>query len=581
MIKSLHIANYALISKIDIDFEPGLNIITGETGAGKSIILGALSLLLGGRADLKAIRNADAKSVIEAEFDISSIAGFNDILRRSDLDTDNSTCILRRELSPGGRSRAFVNDTPVTLALLREIAMRLVDIHSQHQNLLIADPAYQLSIIDNLAKSGGLKERYAEAYAIYRRALKKYTDTRDLIRRNAGDAEYLSFQLEEFDGLDLRDGEQESLEAERELLTNVGDIKDLLAEAAGPLVGGDNNAVEMLRDAAGACASLALRLGSGGSVSDSDSDIAEDAAEEAKAGNFFRSLAERLESARIDVADIADSLVDYDARLQADPARLCEVEDRLSSIYTLEMKHHVDSIAGLLRLRDDMAAKLEAISNSEDVLGRLEVAARRAKKNAVELASQLSELRAATARKFAEVLIERARPLGMHNLQCEVALNRGKLGPDGFDNIEFLFAFNKNQQPISVASGASGGEISRLMLTIKSIVAENMQMPSIIFDEVDTGVSGDIANRMASMMAGIGSRIQVITITHLPGVASMGSAHYKVYKEDDELSTTTRIRRLSDDERPAELALMLSGNPSDPAALANARSLLSAAGRIH
>ena len=582
MIKSLHIANYALISKIDINFEAGLNIITGETGAGKSIILGALSLLLGGRADLKAIRNADAKSVIEAEFDISSIAGFNDVLRRAELDTDSDVCILRRELSPGGRSRAFVNDTPVTLAFLRDIAMRLVDIHSQHQNLLIADPAYQLSIIDSLARNGELKEKYAESYAAYRRALKKYTDTRDLIRRNAGDAEYLSFQLEEFEGLDLHDGEQESLEAERELLSNVGDIKELLAEAIAPLAGGESNAVEALRDAAGACESIASRLGTGDSDADPDSDISEDATDDPDSGgNFFRSLAGRLESARIEVADIADSLADYDARLQSDPGRLEEVEERLGAIYSLEMKHHADSIAALLKLRDDMASKLEAISNSEDVLGRLELAARRAKKSAVELATQLSEMRAATAESFAALLKERAAPLGMHNLCCVVSLTRGKLGPDGFDDIEFLFAFNKNQQPVPVAAGASGGEISRLMLTIKSIVAENMQMPSIIFDEVDTGVSGDIANRMAAMMAGIGSRIQVITITHLPGVASMGTAHFKVYKEDDESSATTRIRRLADDERAAELALMLSGNPSDPAALANARSLLAAAGRIH
>lgn len=565
MIKTLHISNYALIDEIDIDFAAGFNIITGETGAGKSIILGALSLLLGGRADLRAVRDTARKSVIEAVFCYSNAPAVAEVLAQNELDgAADLECILRRELLPGGRSRAFVNDTPVTLGVLREVALHLVDIHSQHQNLLLASPDYQLNIIDTLADTSSLLAEYRKAYHAYKAALKNYTDTRELIRRNTADAEYFAFQYEQLAAMQLVPGESESLERERELLTNLSEIKTKIREAADPLSDADNSALDRLRAAVTALERLAVTLGD---PKDGETD--------------FHLLAERLESARVEVADIAETLVDYDMSLDADPGRLEEVEERIGAIYSLEAKHHVGSTDELIALRDRLGAQLAALKDSDATLGKLETAARRAKKAAVTLATALSEARTATAAAFSQELRTKAATLGMPNLRCEITLTRGKLGNSGFDQIQFLFAFNKNQALTPVGATASGGEISRLMLTIKSIVASRMQLPSIIFDEVDTGVSGDIAARMADMMQDISQTIQVITITHLPGVAAMGSSHFKVYKEDDDSSTTTHVRHLSEFERRAEIALMLSGDATDTTALAAADALITQANSRH
>ena len=544
MIKSLHISNYALISELDIEFEHGFNIITGETGAGKSIILGALGLLLGERADTRVVRDQSKKSVTEAIFDISGSPEVETLLHDNQLDASQTECILRREIAPGGRSRAFVNDTPVTLPVLRDIAVHLVDIHSQHQNLLLASPEYQLQIIDNLADTRELLVEYKKAFAAYRHTLREYTATRDLIRRNQDDADFLQFQYNQLAALDLKPGENESLEAEREILANVNEIKTNLGSALDPLLNGQESALTLLRQAVDALEELSATLGKG-----SD-------------GTDFHSLAERLESARIEVSDIADSLVEYDMSLAADPVRLEEIEVRLNELYSLEVKHHVESADALIELQRQLGSQLAALDDSENVLASLERAAKKAKKTAAE---------------FTDPLRRTASPLGMPNLRCDISLTRGKLGPDGFDQLQFLFAFNKNQALLPVGNTASGGEISRLMLAIKTIVAEKIHLPSIIFDEVDTGVSGDIAGRMAAMMSAISRTIQVITITHLPGVAAVGDTHFKVFKQDDETTTVTRICRLSQPEREAELALMLSGNPEDPAALANARSLLAGA----
>lgn len=559
MIKSLHISNYALISELDIEFENGFNIITGETGAGKSIILGALGLLLGERADTRVVRDASRKSVTEAIFDIKGSPEVEALLRDNQLDASQTECILRREIAPGGRSRAFVNDTPVTLPVLRDIAVHLVDIHSQHQNLLLASPDYQLRIIDNLADTGELLSQYRKAYAAYREALKEYTSTRDLIRRNQDDADFIQFQYNQLAELELKPGENETLEAEREILANVNEIKTSLGKALDPLLNGQSNALSLLRQAVDAIEELSATLGN--ERGDTD----------------FHSLAERLESARIEVSDIADSLVEYDVSLASDPMRLEEIESRLNELYSLEVKHHVESTDELIELQHQLGSQLAALDDSENVMASLERAAKKAKKTAFNLATEISAKRSAAAAEFTDALRRTASPLGMPNLRCDVSLTRGKLGPDGFDQIQFLFAFNKNQALLPVGNTASGGEISRLMLAIKTIVAEKIHLPSIIFDEVDTGVSGDIAGRMASMMATISRTIQVITITHLPGVAAAGDSHFKVFKQDEETSTITRIIRLSEREREAELALMISGNPSDEAALANARSLLASA----
>lgn len=551
MIKTLHISNYALISQIDIEFGPGLNIITGETGAGKSVMLAALGLLLGGRADARMVRDSSRKSVIEAAADITAATGIEAILGDNGLDPcADGICILRRELMPGGRSRAFINDTPVTLPVLKAVALRLIDIHSQHQNLLLADPAYQLSIIDNLADNNDLRERYAEAYTAYRHTLKAYTETRDLLRRNAADAEYLQYQLEQLDRMKLQPGEQEQLEHERELLANATTIRTRLQGALGPLAEDPVNAIGALAEAAGHCRALADYL------ADSEE------------------LAARIDSARIEIQDIAESLADMESGIQGDPEMLESVEERLSSLYSLELKHHVDTVDDLIALRESLRSKLAAIEGGDERLADLEAVARKAKKNAMLLARELSDTRHTAAHGFAEELTARAMPLGMKNLRCEIGLSAGKLTSDGIDSVEFRFAFNKNQTPLPIGGTASGGEISRLMLCIKSIVASHMQLPTVIFDEIDTGVSGDVAARMADMMLGLAGCLQVVAITHLPAVAARGQVHFRVYKHDTDDATETRITRLTDEERISELAVMLSGRGDDPAALAAARSLL-------
>lgn len=554
MIRSLTVSNYALISNIEIDFAPGLDIITGETGAGKSILLGALSLLLGGRADTKVIADTSKKSVIEAVFDATDAPGLDALLAGNDIDTDAAgEVILRRELSPSGRSRAFVNDTPVNLTVLRDIAMRLVDIHSQHQNMLLSDNSYQLAIIDSLADNRQLLADYHKAYEVYKGILREYTATRDMIRRNRDDADFISYQLDEIKALSLVAGEQEALEEERTILENAGTINRDIAEALEALDGEESGALSGLSRAASACNGLA------------DKNIGD-----------IAPLAERLESALIEVGDIARTLRDYESRFRDDPGRLEAVEDRLGSIYSLELKHHVDDSDDLIELGDRLAHKLEAIENGDAVLEDLENRAKAAKRDAMMIARTISAARQSAAQTFAAALEEEARPLGMKNLRCTIALTPTRLSPTGIDAVEFLFAFNKNSSPLPVRDTASGGEISRLMLVIKTIVGRKMQLPTIIFDEIDTGVSGDIASRIGMMMSRIAENIQVITITHLPQVAARGTSHYKVYKEDNETSTETKLRRLDETGRVDELALMLSGDSCNAAARETARVLLSA-----
>lgn len=555
MIKSLHITNYALIDDIEIDFSEGFNIITGETGAGKSIILGALALLLGDRADTKVIRRGERKSIIEAVFSSHGANGVADILAANNLDSqEDGEIIIRRELAPQGRTRAFINDTPVNVALLREVAEHLVDIHSQNENQLLLKPDYQAGILDSLANNGELLAQYRTAYNAFRKALNEYTETREFLRKSRDDADFLQFQYEQLSELSLERGEQESLEQEREMLANADELKESLSLALDPLVNLPESASAQLSSAIAAIRDLADTL------NDETVD--------------FNALADRLESARIEICDVAETLSQSDSSISADPERLAEVEQKLASLYSLELKYHVSDADALIDLRERLGKQLEALEDSDATIARLETAAKRAKKVAWDLAEKLSETRAKAAAEFSEKLQQRAKPLGMPNLRFEVATSRGKLGVSGFDQIQFLFAFNKNQALMPVGDTASGGEISRLMLTIKSIIAERMNLPAVIFDEVDTGVSGDIAVRMGELMAEMSRYLQVITITHLPGVAALGNRHYKVFKEDDETSTNTRIRILSDVERVKEIAFMISGSTTDEAALLNAAALL-------
>lgn len=555
MIQSLHISNYALIDTIDINLHNGLNIVTGETGAGKSIILGALSLLLGGRADNKAIRNHDQKSVIEATFTVRGFNNLKAICEENDIDWDDDTMILRREMTPAGRSRAFVNDCPVNLAMLQQVALSLIDIHSQHQNLLLASPPYQLRVLDSLAGNDARLQRMSEAYGAYRQALKRYKMERRMIEQAKDDEEFMRFQYQRLADAKLQRGEQEELEHERELLVNMAEVKSALTVITSCLTEGEENADQLLRRAADETSQL--------------TDFIDEA----------ESLSERLNALRVEVQDIAESISDYDRSLAAEPGRLDGVEERLNTIYDLERRYKAETVEALIAHRDELKDRLRGIEIGDETLHALEAEAKQAKRHALELAAELSKARHDEAKKFAGMLIERAVPLGMKNLRCEISVKDTELSVTGTDQVEFLFSFNKNQPLLPVGNTASGGEISRLMLSIKSIVADKMQLPSIIFDEVDTGVSGDVANKMGEMMQQIAANIQVLAITHLPQVAAKGSSHYKVYKEDTADRTITRIKQLTTAEREGELALMLSGSAVDETALAAARSLLWGSGQ--
>ena len=552
MIESLHISNYALIDNVDIEFANGLNIITGETGAGKSIMLGALSMLLGGRADTKVVTDPSRKSTIEAVMHVQDNINLKESCKTNGVEwNDDDRIILRREVSPTGRSRAFVNDMPVNLTTLGEVSRQLVDIHSQHQNLLLATPEFQLEIIDSMTDNRSELKEYGTAYDKYRTALKAYAVAKRLTAKGRDDEEEMRSQLEKIDSLRLTDGEQEELERERDTLENISRLKESLAAIADALGNESDGACETLRRAYDEADSLTDYL------------------------TESEDLSERLESCRLEVEDIRQTFESIDDSLSPDPRHLVAVEERLDAIYELERHHRVDTVKQLIDIAENLRTTLSTLDNSDFRLKELEEAARGARKEALRLARSISEKRKAQCEAFAVTLRETAMPLGMKNLVVEMALTHtNDLTPTGIDNVEMRVAFNKNQEPMTVSATASGGEISRLMLSVKSIIASKMELPTIIFDEIDTGVSGEIADRMGLMMLEIAGNMQVVAITHLPQVAAKGQAHFKVYKEDDESSTHTRMRRLDDTAREHEIAVMLSGATVNDAALANARSLL-------
>ena len=550
MLESLHISNYALIDRIDILFHEGFNVITGETGAGKSIILGALSLILGGRADSRVVADPSNKSIIEAVFTVDGYDALKDYCLQTDIEWDDERCILRREVAPAGRSRAFVNDSPVPLSKLQAVAMRLIDIHSQHQNQLLATPEFQLMVIDTLAGNEHRLKEYSSRYNSLRDAVRRLKAMRQRVEKSKEDEEFTRYQLEQLEELALSQGEQEELENEREVLTNLTAIKNALDRAIASLTGNDTNAVDLIDTAIDACDEL------DGVLSEEDD------------------VPSRLESAKIEISDIASSLENVNERLAADPGRLEAVEERLNSIYSLCHKHHLNNGDELLILRDNLRAKLRELDNSDDMVAELEKEARRAKALAKETAVEISNSRKEEAKKFSAHLRDTAMPLGMKNLQVDVVVGPADMGPTGIDSVQFMVAFNKNQNLMPVGATASGGEISRLMLSIKTIIASRMSLPSILFDEIDTGVSGDVANRMALMMREISKSIQVTTITHLPQVAAKGDTQYRVYKEDDDHATHTRIIQLTPEQRVNAIAEMLGGATVDDAARQAAISLL-------
>lgn len=549
MLKRLAISNYALIDSIEISLDGGLSIITGETGAGKSIIMGALSLLLGQRADMKSIRNSDKKTVVEAVFNVDGY-GIDTILDENDLDSGGEDCILRRELLPNGRSRAFVNDTPVTLSVLAEFASRLIDIHSQHSNALLLSPAYQLDIIDGLASDEVLKKEYAEIYDRYNKLGKLIEATKARIEKNKADEDYLRFQLRQFESVNLDQQSVDEMEKERTTLENVSEIKEHLWNSVSILGNDDHSIVSSL-------SYLGQQIGRLNDVFDES-----------------KGLSQRIDNIYIEAKDILSTLSDYIDTLNDDPEELERINDQLNAVYSLLQRFHAKDVTELAEIKAGFEKSLFEIENSDEEISGLEKQMEDVKGALAVAADKLTSARKAAAEEFSKKLMHTAIPLGMKNLLCKVDFVRSGYEKSGQDKVRFLFSFNKNQELMPVERTASGGEISRLMLCIKSIIAEKIQLPSIIFDEVDTGVSGDIANKIGQMMKDISMRIQVITITHLPQVAALGTHHYKVYKEDVGDSTVTNIRELDKEGRIREIAGMLSGSKIDDAAMNNAKSLL-------
>lgn len=553
MLKQLKISNYALIDKLDITFEPGLTIITGETGAGKSIMMGALSLILGDKVESRAIRAIDKKSVIEVVFNIEEY-GLHQFFADNDIEYyDDGECIMRREISPNGRTRGFINDTPVTLPVMRALSVQLIDIHSQHSNMLLSSHRYQLSILDNLYPDKKLLEEYIKEYEAYKRIEGKIKDLKENNTRRKSEEDYLRFQLSQIKELELRNDEDIELEAIERRLSNVNEIKSNLWQCLQLLDGDEDGENSILNG-------LATVAGNLSHISRMCDDVS--------------GMDDRVESALIELKDITRTIATLQDSIMDDPAELERVSGRLGNIYSLENKHKVQSVNELLMLQSEYETQLAEIDGFDDEIERLEKELKHQEAVVSKLAIELSERRKATSKIFENNLKDLAVPLGMKNLQFKIEFEQVPFSPTGIDAVRFLFSFNKQQPLMPVETTASGGEISRLMLCIKSIIAKNMKLPTIIFDEVDTGVSGDVANRMGDLMKDISGNIQVITITHLPQVAAKGDNHFKVYKQDTADSTHTSVRRLESDERVMEIAAMLSGDKVSEAAIDNAKILL-------
>ncbi len=548
MLQQLSISNYALIDQLDISFGNGLSIITGETGAGKSIVIGALSLILGQRADTKVIRDESKKTVVEATFDVESYDLFG-FFEENDIDFAPE-CIVRREIMPNGRTRAFVNDTPVTLSLLGELSQKLIDIHSQHSNALLLRPSYQLSVIDSLAGNKDLLARYKEVYNSLVQARRIYEQEKEKIEKDKQDEEYIRFQLNQLTEANLEIGEEETLEKKKRKIENLALLQNNLSETCRILNDGDRSVLEMLSDTEKLVAVL--------------ESVYENASE----------IRNRIESASIELKDIADTVRQELSEMDGDIGELEMIDERLSLIYTLQQKFKVHSVEDLLALKQDMEQRVSAIDHSEEKLDDMMLQIEALEKNANALADSLSRARKSTAVSFMENLKEKARDLGLKNFNGAIAFERVDFSATGRDKIRFEVSFNVNRQLLPIEETASGGEMSRLMLCIKSLIATKMQLPTIIFDEIDTGVSGEIANKIGVMMKDISSSIQVVTITHLPQVAALGDRHYKVYKQDTEKETVTRMKELDAESRILEIAGMLSGSQVDSAAIENAKSLM-------
>ena len=550
MLRSLYIQNYALIEKLDISFGAGFSVITGETGAGKSIILGAIGLLLGQRAEVKAIRQGASKCVIEARFDISAY-GMEPFFEDNELEYEEE-CILRREVYASGKSRAFINDTPASLVQMKELGEQLIDVHSQHQNLLLNKEGFQLNVLDILSHNDEQLSAYQSLYREWKQAQQELADLIARAEQNKADEDYIRFQLEQLEEANLSAGEQEELEQETDMLSHAEEIKAGLFRVGQLLTSDEGGLLAGLKE------SLNTMLGL------------------QKVYSPATELAERLESTYIELKDVSQEVSSQEEHVEFNPERLEEVNDRLNLIYTLQQKHRVTTVEELLALTEEYAAKLAAITSYDERIGELTTLCDTLYNKVKKQAAVLTKARAGAAREVEKQMASRLVPLGMPNVRFQVEMGmRKEPGVHGEDTVNFLFSANKNGALQSISSVASGGEIARVMLSIKAMIAGAVKLPTIVFDEIDTGVSGEIADRMADIMQEMGEQDrQVISITHLPQIAARGCAHYKVYKQDNEIETNSHIRRLADEERVEEIAHMLSGATLTEAALNNAKALL-------
>jgi len=550
MLRQLYIKNFALIDVLDIELHEGFSVMTGETGAGKSIILGAIGLLLGQRADSKTLKQGADKCVIEAHFDLTryDLQAFFD---ENEIEYDACDTIIRRELSASGKSRAFINDTPVQLTMLKELGERLVDVHSQHQNLLLNKQNFQLSVVDIVAQDQEQLNAYQHTYGQLQKAKSQLQELKDDIERNRQNRDFLQFQYDELTNAGLVEGEQEELEQQSETMTHAEDIKTALYEADNAFNAEETGAVGNVRTAINALKSISKVLPGTGD------------------------LVERLDSCHIELKDIADEVSQLLENTDFDPAELDHINARLDKLYDMEKKYHAETVEELITMRDTLAQQLNNIENSDEALQALQQQVNELKASCQQQADTLTKLRQQAAKKIEQQLQQRLVPLGMPNVRFEVSIRQEDMGKYGQDNVCFLFSANTSTPLQPVAQVASGGEIARVMLSLKAMISGVVKLPTIIFDEIDTGVSGKIAEKMAEMMQemGLGGR-QVISITHLPQIAAKGSHHYRVTKEETAQGTTSRMEELTADERIREIAQMLSGSDVTEAAIANAMQLL-------
>ena len=550
MLRQLYIRNFTLIDELNIAFNSGFSVITGETGAGKSIILGAIGLLLGQRADLKVIKSGKDKCVIEAHFDLRKY-DMDSFFTNNDIDYEPEDCIIRREISKNGKSRAFINDTPVQLAMMRELGEMLVDIHSQHQNLLLQKEDFQLNVVDIIAKDNKELKDYQNCFAKYHEAIKELQKVKDNIAQSRDNEEFMRFQFDEINKAQLVDGEQETIEQETEQLSHSEEIKEALYDSDNALMADTNGAVEQVKIATSRLQNI------------------ENVFQNAK------ELAERLSNCHIELKDIAQEISHDVENVDFDPDKLNNLTQRLDYIYSLEQKFHVNSIAELLTIRDDLKIKLDNIDNSDDTIKETQQKVDTLKNECTNKSGKLTKLRTESAKKVEKEMSERLVPLGIPNVRFQIEFTNKELSEDGTNKISFLFSANKSTPLQPVSQVASGGEIARVMLSLKAMISGVVKLPTIIFDEIDTGVSGRVAEMMAQIMQEMGNNErQVISITHLPQIAALGSTHYKVEKEETAEGTTSRMRMLNSKERINEIAQMLSGSNISEEAINNAKSLL-------